>query len=179
MARHEVTFGDTSLSVAIDRGPASDTRIVTIDGEERFVGRHVESDGVATISIRAGVDDDVAVMTKVAAVDDGEMVVVWWNGHRYEVPMPVRTARRSGAGAAAGVGDSIAAPMPGTVLEVRVASGDVIEAGSVAVVMESMKMEMNMTSPRSGTVASVNVEAGAMVDLGAVLVTLEPDEAGA
>ena len=173
MARHEVSFGETTRSVSVDRGASPNTQVVTIDGEERHVGLHREDDGVATISIRGGDDDDVAVMTRVAAVDEGNIVMVWWNGRRYEVPMPIRTARRSGAGAAAGVGDSIVAPMPGTVLDVRVSPGDAIDAGAVAVVMESMKMEMNMTSPRAGTVESVNVEVGAMVDLGAVLITLE------
>ena len=65
------------------------------------------------------------------------------------------------------------APMPGTVVEVRVAPGDVVEARRPLVVLEAMKMEVPVHSPLEGTVKAVHVAAGARVASGAVLVELE------
>ena len=50
--------------------------------------------------------------------------------------------------------------MPGTILEVRVAAGDAVQAGDVLVILEAMKMENEIVAPQDGTVASVNVNKG-------------------
>jgi len=69
-------------------------------------------------------------------------------------------------------GDEVKAPMPGKVLEVRVADGDTVEAGQKLLVLEAMKMEHALTAPRDGVIEAVNVKAGAQVTDGAVLVRL-------
>ncbi|MFK7960595.1 MAG: acetyl-CoA carboxylase biotin carboxyl carrier protein subunit [Phycisphaerales bacterium] len=115
---------------------------------------------------------------RVHAVDEGDAVSVWWNGRTWRLPVVQRQARRAGGAAAGPGGDVIVAPMPGTVLDVKVAPGDAVDAETVVVVMESMKMEMGLPAPRAGVVATVTVEAGQMVDMNAPLVTLEPAEDG-
>jgi acetyl/propionyl-CoA carboxylase alpha subunit len=65
------------------------------------------------------------------------------------------------------------APMPGKVIELRVAEGDSVEAGQVLLIMEAMKMEHAVTAPHDGTVAQVTVAAGNQVDADALLVVVE------
>jgi len=55
---------------------------------------------------------------------------------------------------------TLQAPMGGKVLEVRVAEGEAVEAGQLMFVLESMKMQFEITAPRSGRMAQVLVTAG-------------------
>jgi acetyl/propionyl-CoA carboxylase alpha subunit len=66
------------------------------------------------------------------------------------------------------------APMPGHVLDVRVATGDRVEAGAVLVVLEAMKMEHSMVAPWAGTVIELPVKPGDRVEEGAELARLAP-----
>ena len=68
-------------------------------------------------------------------------------------------------------------PMPGLVLDVRAQPGDRVEAGTVLVVLEAMKMEHSLGAPWSGTVSAVAVKPGDRVEEGVELVILEPSEA--
>jgi propionyl-CoA carboxylase alpha chain len=70
----------------------------------------------------------------------------------------------------------LVAPMPGTVLDVRVVVGDLVEAGSTLVVMEAMKMEHHINAPDDGIVTEVFVSAGEQVDNGAALLMIETNE---
>ncbi len=65
------------------------------------------------------------------------------------------------------------APMPGRVVLVQTQPGAAVDAGSVLVVMEAMKMELALRAPRAGTVAAVRVSAGEFVEADAVLVRLD------
>ena len=71
----------------------------------------------------------------------------------------------------------VRAPMPGKVLSVGVAPGDVVEEGGALLILEAMKMENVIRSPRSGKIASVTVDAGKAVEKGETLVTYEIENA--
>ncbi len=69
--------------------------------------------------------------------------------------------------------DRMLAPMPGRVVVVKVAAGDVVTAGDELLVMEAMKMELTLRAPRNATIATVQAGAGDFVDADAVLVRFE------
>ena len=69
-------------------------------------------------------------------------------------------------------GEQVKAPMPGNVLDVKVAVGQQVKKGDVLLILEAMKMENEINAPKDGTVAQVTVTKGATVDSGAVLVVL-------
>ncbi|MBW6462615.1 MAG: biotin/lipoyl-binding protein [Firmicutes bacterium] len=74
--------------------------------------------------------------------------------------------------AASGGSASINAPMPGSVLEVKVAVGDSVNEGDVLLVLEAMKMENELTAPQAGSVGQVLVKKGDTVNSGDPLIVL-------
>ncbi|NLH97760.1 MAG: biotin/lipoyl-binding protein [Clostridiaceae bacterium] len=69
-------------------------------------------------------------------------------------------------------GEAIKAPMPGTILDVRVNVGDSVKRGQVILILEAMKMENEIVAPADGTVVQIQAVKGASVNAGDVLVVL-------
>ena len=78
-------------------------------------------------------------------------------------PAPVATAPAGG--------ESVTAPMPGNILDIKVANGASVKKGDVLIILEAMKMENEIVASCDGTVTVV-VAKGAAVETGAVLCTI-------
>jgi acetyl-CoA/propionyl-CoA carboxylase biotin carboxyl carrier protein len=102
-----------------------------------------------------------------AVAREGHVLWIGRAGHQLEV----RPAPRA-SGDAVAAGGSLEAPMPGTVLDVRVADGDAVQAGDVLLVLESMKMELEIAAPHDGTVEGLGLRAGDRVAVRQPLVTV-------
>ena len=89
-----------------------------------------------------------------------------------KAPAAPAAAPRAAAPAGAAGAVSVKAPMPGNILDVKVAAGASVKAGDVLVILEAMKMENEIVAPQDGTVASVNVHKGDTVNSGDVLVSM-------
>ncbi|MGH7723990.1 MAG: acetyl-CoA carboxylase biotin carboxyl carrier protein subunit [Candidatus Eiseniibacteriota bacterium] len=99
---------------------------------------------------------------------------IWLDGERHIIEEERRAGGGGSAGGAApGDDDLLTAPMPAKVVKVEVAAGDAVEEGQALLVLESMKMELGVTSPRAGTVKRVAVAAGQIITAGTELVELE------
>lgn len=66
----------------------------------------------------------------------------------------------------------VTAPMPGTVLDIKVSVGDTVSNGDVVIILEAMKMENEIMSPVDGKIVSVNVSNGASVNSDDVLIVI-------
>ncbi len=104
------------------------------------------------------------------------------NGTAYEITLEeidakdVKTAPSSApaapvapAPAVSSNGETVVAPMPGNILDVKVSNGASVKKGDVLMILVAMKMENEIMAPVDGTVKSVNVNKGASVETGAVL----------
>jgi biotin carboxyl carrier protein len=87
-------------------------------------------------------------------------------------PPDPRRAARTGAGPAGG---GLTAAMPGRVLDVLVAEGDIVQKGDTLVLLEAMKMELRILAPAAGQVSRVLCSAGQVVERGQVLVEVDDE----
>ncbi len=68
--------------------------------------------------------------------------------------------------------ETVTAPMPGTIVSVKVSVGQSVNAGDVLCVLEAMKMENEIVAPKAGKVVAVSASSGASVNTGDALVSL-------
>ena len=87
-------------------------------------------------------------------------------------PQKPKEEAKPAAKAPTGDGEQVTAPLPGTILDLKVKPGENVEAGDVLLVLEAMKMENEVVAPVGGTVQEILVEKGATVNSGDVLATI-------
>ncbi|WP_410645603.1 acetyl/propionyl/methylcrotonyl-CoA carboxylase subunit alpha [Amycolatopsis sp. lyj-346] len=100
---------------------------------------------------------------------------VWLARNGFSFPFGEQEFVLASRGEAAGAGP-VKSPMPGTVLVVKVAAGDVVQAGMPLLVVEAMKMEHTVTAPIDGVVGELPVRAGQQVALDETLAVVTPQE---
>ena len=161
MIRVSLRSGDEAHWIGIEaRGPA--WRVTLSDGSHRVDDVQVYADRIeATID---GIRADASLSR------DADRIVVLRQGLRHEFVEDAGAEHR----ASVELEGHLRAPMPGHVLDVRVAKGQQVSKGTVLIVLEAMKMEHSLTAPWNATVDQVAVQTGARVEEGADLVQLIP-----
>ncbi len=104
---------------------------------------------------------------------EGNQAVV--NGKAYPVEVRESTtgAQSSGQASPSGNGEPVPAPIPGIVMSMAVTPGDHVRSGDTLLVLEAMKMEVEVNSPVNGVVCSVDVSVGDQVAAEQPLVYVE------
>ncbi|MCB9778196.1 MAG: hypothetical protein H6742_06515 [Alphaproteobacteria bacterium] len=105
----------------------------------------------------------------VDAIEDGFSIDLLGIRHEVGVVDPRRKALRTAEGAGGG---ALKTAMPGRIVRLLVAVGDVVAKGDPMVVVEAMKMENELKAPGDGTVTRIAVAEGDLVDGGTVLIEL-------
>jgi acetyl-CoA/propionyl-CoA carboxylase biotin carboxyl carrier protein len=164
------------------RAVVSNPAFAPVDPDEKFSihTRWIETEFDNTIAPYAGGSADAP------EAEERHTVVVEVGGKRLEVSLPgglslggggnggatrKKAPRRSGgskAGSAAS-GDSLTAPMQGTIVKIAVEDGTAVSEGDLVVVLEAMKMEQPINAHKAGTVTGLAAEVGATVANGFVL----------
>jgi acetyl/propionyl-CoA carboxylase alpha subunit len=106
-------------------------------------------------------------VARLYAVVDGGTAWVFHDGVTYEVVESRSTRVRSTA-----AGESLTAPMPATVVQVKVAPGDTVTRGDILIVLEAMKMELPVRATTDGRVVAIHCEPGQLVQPDTSLIEL-------
>jgi len=143
-----------------------DGRALEIDSEQLASVRQVEP-GVYSVLI-----DGVSHEIRVISFSEG--LTAFAAGRRFAVEVSdPRDASRASRSAIGSGRQNVTAPMPGKVVRVLVAAGDVVETAQGLVVVEAMKMQNELKAARPGRVVEIRGRDGETVAAGDVLVVLE------
>ncbi len=145
------------------------------DGNFAVHTRWIETEFNNTISAYAGIG------SAEESDDHRAPITVEVNGRRVEVILPSsfsvdspkqRKATRRKKSVAATTGNSVVAPMQGTIVKIAVAEGQSVEVGELVVVLEAMKMEQPLTAHKAGIIKGISAEIGITVTSGTVLLEI-------
>ncbi len=107
-------------------------------------------------------------------IHDHDSTTVWIDGHTYRLQRAQRAMPSQGpSGPATG---EVHALMPGKLVGLSVAPGDVVAAKQTVAIMESMKMETALFAPVAGRVEDIRFKVGDVIDMGDVLMVIKSTE---
>ena len=163
-------------------GGSGGRSIVLRSGDRRFAFRLEPGGGAyrdgtpvdAAISRQGG--DEVAftlngATTNASTIRHGTALFIFAADCKYRLKIDDPLAARAGAGTDAG---SLFARMPGVVVALSVAPGDLVEAGATLIVVEAMKVEHSIRAPSAGTVSATPFAVGDRVSEGDELIGFDP-----
>jgi len=160
-SHHELTFASAEKVYQVQIHFTQDGYRLSVDGRDYALAGS-EDDGGLHVTLGGAA-------FRVRAVRDGADWHLFRDGaHRVLTLQSAQLAEEPDAT----IG-SLAAPMPGKVLQVLVQAGATVAKGTPLVILEAMKMEHTIAAPYDGRVAELHFEAGEQVDEGAELLRLE------
>ncbi len=133
-----------------------------IGTESYLVEGHLDTDGVLHAALNGH-------RLRASIVEAAGQRIVIVNGRSYALARIELTEDIDQGTAGAG---QIKAPMPGRIVQLRVAVGDSVERGQALLILEAMKMEHTLTAAADGVVEAVHFAVGDMVDDGAELLVV-------
>ena len=166
--RHRFVVGEDERSVEVDQ--TSDGVTVTLDEGDAVVIDVLEVQVPGTVSFFVGGRQQRAYVARRAG---GYEVTI--GERRFAIETASGGRRRGAVGGAEDMPGQITAPLAGVVVEIRVAVGDELEAGTMVLVLEAMKMQNEVQIPHDGTITAIHAEAGENVDKGVLLVEYDTD----
>ena len=135
---------------------ANNLQVLVVDGE--------------TVELNTFIHDTIARIDTSIYGESAVGVTVYVAGGRFAFIVPPRFTSPDQAGREG----STVAPMPGRVVKMLVAVGDVVTVGQALLTLEAMKMEHQVQAPHAGTVAEIFVHAGQQLDGGQPLLKVDP-----
>ncbi len=168
--------------IPFHRSVVDDPAFTAADGSFTVYTTWIETDYVNELEPYVGVSED-------AEPSERERVTVEVGGKRIEVVLPgglgasaaaagsgtaKKAKRKAGKGAgAAASGDSLVAPMQGTVVKVAVEEGQEVAAGDQVIVVEAMKMEQPINAHKAGIITGLTVTVGGPIGSGEVVAEIK------
>ncbi|MBU2647099.1 acetyl-CoA carboxylase biotin carboxyl carrier protein subunit [bacterium] len=155
MQKYEITINQKAYSVLVKKFTSENAELeingkpyaVKLDGPIKTIA----GSGQPAVSAVPAVSSPQVAQTPVSSIS----------------PQPTAPQPAAVAG-----GDSVTAPIPGSILEILVKVGDSVETGQTVVKMEAMKMENDINAATSGTVKAIHVSIGDAVSQGQALVDI-------
>lgn len=174
MSEYRVQRGEQNTQV--DLGPTSATQVSAKVGEQTLqcTIQQLPDGRWAVTDAQTGERHLYAALPEPGPAGAGWLVVAGHRQHRFAVHDARADWLRGAAAGKAGGGGQVKASMPGRVVRLPVAVGDVVPPGGVVAVLEAMKMENDVKSPGGGVVVQIAVAVGQNVETGALLVVLGP-----
>ena len=154
--------------IAVDVSRQGDDWRLVIDGQEVPVQAFREQAGSWLVDTHQG-------RRRLWVARNGDQYLVFCDGKVHVLDLPDPEVADDEEQISSGGG--LFAAMPGKVVKVLVEQAAKVEAGQAVLIMESMKMETELTAPVAGTIAEVHVQDGQLVGQGDALVDITPDPA--
>ncbi|MFI5426547.1 acetyl/propionyl/methylcrotonyl-CoA carboxylase subunit alpha [Aeromicrobium sp. UC242_57] len=166
--------------IPFHRSVVDDPAFTAADGNFTVYTTWIETDYNNTLEPYAGSNETDEPTER-------ERVTVEVGGKRVEVVLPgglgatavaaggtKKSKRKAGKGAgAAASGDSVVAPMQGTIVKVTVTEGQEVAEGDQIIVVEAMKMEQPINAHKAGIITGLKVEVGGPIGSGEVIAEIK------
>ena len=158
-----------------------------VNDENLFIAASCKEKGIAFLKGEAKVNvrkiDKNAKQESVSVANLNADYTVVVNGERFNVQVSegfdasievksVTSVAATAPATSSASGVEITASLPGSVFKVVASVGDSIKEGDVIIILEAMKMEIEIVAPQDGVVASIDVSEGQTVENGQLLATI-------